>query len=153
MNNPIDKLLYPPVSFHFLVSFVGPQFNPTEIRFQSVSGLEVSMETETYREGGENRFVHTVPTRAKYSNLVCKRGLLLDSKLINWAMNSINNLEIQPTNMVVSLLNESHLPLMTWNVVNAFPIKWSISEFNGEQSGIAIETFELYYQYFTLLKV
>ena len=55
MNKVTETYLYPPVSFHFLVSFIGPQFNPTEIRFQSVSGLEVSMETETYREGGGNR--------------------------------------------------------------------------------------------------
>ena len=142
---------YPPVSFHFLVSFVDFKFG-ADVRFQSVSGLEVSMETETYREGGENRFEHVLPVRAKYSNLTLKRGLFVSSQLIDWCMDTFNNVEIKPVTLIISLLNEEHLPLMTWNVVNAFPIKWSVSELNAEQSQIAIESLELKYQYFKLIK-
>jgi phage tail-like protein len=43
-------------------------------------------------------------------------------------------------------------PLMTWNVVNAWPKKWSVSDFNAEQSSITVESLELNYSYFNLLK-
>ena len=147
-----DFFDYKPVSFHFIVGFLSFKMAP-DYHFQSVSGLNVNLETETYKEGGENRFVHTLPVRANYSNLILKRGLLTDSKVIDWCMDTFNNMEVKPVNLVVSLLNDIHVPVMTWNVVNAFPVKWSISDFDAEKSGLAIETLELKYQYFKLLKL
>ena len=149
---PIQSLKYPPPSFHFLVNFIDLQLVP-DVMFQSVSGLDVQMETEPYREGGENRFIHQLPVRSNFTNLTLKRGLFVDSKLINWCMDAFNNLEIKPINLIVSLLNENHLPVMTWNIVNAYPVKWSVSELNAERNELAIESIELNYQYFTILKV
>ena len=143
---------YKPVSFHFLVGFLDFKMAP-DFQFQSVTGLDVKLETETYREGGENRFVHTLPVRANYSNLILKRGLITNSKVIDWCMDTFNNMEVKPVNLVVSLLNDLHVPVMTWNVANAYPIKWSVSSFDAEKSQLAIETFELKYQYFKLLKI
>ena len=143
---------YTPVSFHFLVGFLDFKMAP-DFHFQSVTGLNVNLETETYREGGENRFIHTLPVRANYTNLILKRGLLTDSKVIDWCMDTFNNMEVKPVNLVVSLLNDVHVPIMSWNVVNAFPVKWSISNFDAETSQLAIETIELKYQYFKLLKL
>lgn len=149
---PIQSLNYPPTSFHFLVNFVDLKLAP-DVMFQAVSGLEVSMETEPYREGGENRFVHQLPVRSNFSKLTLKRGLFVHSQLINWCMDAFNNMEIKPVNLIVSLLNENHLPIMSWNVVNAYPVKWSMSELNAERNELAIESIELNYQYFTLLKL
>ena len=147
-----DIIDYTPVSFHFLVGFLDFKMAP-DVRFQSVSGLSVNLETETYKEGGENRFVHTLPVRAHYSNLVLKRGLFTNSKVIDWCMDTFNNMEVKPVNLVVSLLNDIHVPVMTWNVVNAYPLKWSVSDFDAEKSQLAIESIELKYQYFKLLKL
>src|SRR5690606_41130753 len=70
-------LNYPQVGFHFLVVFeLFPQL-PNDFRFQEVSGLTVSMEMETIKEGGENRFVHQLPVRSTYNALVLKRGKFL----------------------------------------------------------------------------
>lgn len=149
---PIQSLKYPPPSFHFLVQFIDFQFAP-EVMFQSVSGLEVNLETEPYKEGGENRFVHTLPVRSNYSNLTLKRGLFVHSQIINWCMDTFNDMEVKPVNLIVSLLNDMHLPLMTWNVVHAYPISWSVSDLDAEQNKLAIESIELKYQYFNLLKL
>jgi phage tail-like protein len=147
-----DFFDYKPVSFHFIVGFLSFKMAP-DFHFQSVSGLNVNLETETYKEGGENRFVHTLPVRANYSNLILKRGFITDSKVIDWCMDTFNNMDVKPVNLVVSLLNDIHVPVMTWNVVNAFPVKWSVSDFDAEKSALAIETLELKYQYFKLLKL
>jgi len=34
--------------------------------FSEVSGLEVEIDVEEYREGGKNEYVHYLPTGAKY---------------------------------------------------------------------------------------
>ena len=67
-------------------------------------------------------------------------------------MSKLNeSFEFLPIDLTVKLLNEEHDPLVTWNVVSAYPVKWSVSDFNAEQSEIAIETIELAYNYFRLV--
>ena len=151
---------YPPVSFFFEVIFQdqGLDKEPVETSFQSVTGLSVDMQTETLKEGGENRFEHILPIRTKYSPLVLKRGLVKDSKLVNWCHEALLNFDIQPMNLLVHLLHfkpadaeqasAEKEPLMSWKVINVWPKKWSLSDFNAEQNAIAIETLELNYSYF-----
>ncbi|MDI1257352.1 MAG: phage tail protein [Flavobacterium sp.] len=144
-------VLYPPTSFSFLVNGVSVT-EGIDSRFQSVSGLSSEIPTEEYSEGGENRFNHFLPGRTKYPNLVLKRGLLVSSGLITWCRNAMENFEFEPRDLIITLAGglESTAPLMVWNVVGAIPVKWEVSEFNAEESKLAIETVELKYRYFTI---
>ena len=139
---------YPPLGFHFLVEF-GNQKD--EFQFQSVSGLNVDLETEEIGEGGENRFKHKLPVRTKYPNLVLKRGLVVNSALIDWCKTAVEDFNFSPTDIIIKLLNEDNQPLITWNVVHAYPVKWAIGDFSAEESKIVIETIELSYSYFKTL--
>lgn len=130
---------YPPLSFHFLVEFTGIDSKTQDHEFQSVSGLSVDIETEEIAEGGENRFKHKFPVKTKYPNLVLKRGVLVDSNVISWCRDAIENFEFKPIDLTVKLLNEEHEPLMTWNVVHAYPVKWSVEDFNAQESKMSIE--------------
>lgn len=142
---------YPPVGFHFKVEFSDVSKSDNDTRFQSVSGLSVEFDVETYKEGGENRFEHALPGRTKYPDLVLKRGYLVkDSDVFKWCNKAFQQREFQPANIIISLLNENHEPLKTWNIVGAWPKKWSVSEFNAESNSLVIETLELRYQYFTI---
>ena len=138
---------YPPLGFHFKVEFASIK---GEFQFQSVSGLTVDLETEEFGEGGENRFRHKLPVKTKFPNLVLKRGLLVDSALIKWCREAVEDFNITPTDITISLLNEEHEPLMTWNVVHAYPVKWATADFNAEESKMVIETIELAYNYFNI---
>lgn len=143
-------MYYPPVGFHFSVRF-GISLDDNDTRFQSVSGLSVEYETETIKEGGENRFEHTLPVRTQYPDLVLKRGLLTDSAVLGWCLDAFDNRSFRPTDLQVILLNENHDPLKTWSVTWAWPRKWSVSDFNAEENSIVIETLELNYRYFKLI--
>ncbi len=144
---------YPPVGFHFKVEFQDSKgkIKINDYQFQSVSGLSVDLETEEIAEGGENRFKHKIPVRTKYPNLVLKRGLLIDSDLIEWCRQAIENFEIKPINLTVMLLDEKHQPLITWNVNHAYPVKWVVEDFNAEENKLVIESLELTYNYFETL--
>jgi len=139
---------YPPLGFHFEVKFMGME---GESQFQSVSGLSVEIETEDISEGGENRFKHKLPIRTKYPNLVLKRGLLVNSVLIKWCRSALEDFVFYPSDILISLLNEESEPLMSWNVVHAYPVKWTVVDFNAEESTIVVETIELAYNYFNIL--
>lgn len=144
---------YPFTGFHFLVVFeIFPQV-PNDFRFQDVTGLTVDVDLDTYKEGGENRFVHRLPGRNRYSDLVLKRGMTLVSGVTAWCLDSIENFNYQPTNMLISLLNSDHLPVSSWYIANAIPIKYSISDFNAEQGQIVIESMTLRYEYYKTLNL
>lgn len=143
---------YPPVGFHFQVVFQGINgVKNQDAFFQEVTGLSCELETETVRSGGGKYIDYKLPKTARYPNLVLKRGLLLDSGLIGWVTNAIENLDIQTATVLVTLLNEKHTPLQTYQCYHAWPQKWSVAEFNAQESRIVVETLELVYQYFRIL--
>lgn len=147
------SILYPPVGFHFMVAFeLFPQL-PNDFRFQEVEGLTVDVETEEYKEGGENRFVHKLPKRTKYQQLVLKRGLFTGSGIVLWCRNAIESFNFQPTNLTISLLNELSVPVASWYIVNAYPVKWSVSNLNAMENQAVIETITLNYNYFKVIRV
>jgi phage tail-like protein len=140
---------YPPVSFHFRVEVLGLS-SDNDTRFAEVGGLSLEVTTEEVAEGGENRFVQRYPVRAKYPDLVLKRGLLVKSAIFTWVRDCLEGDQVEPKNVDVTLLNENHEPLMTWHVINAFPTKWGISDFNALGNTVVIETLQFAYQYFTV---
>jgi phage tail-like protein len=143
---------YPPVGFHFKVEVLGLSPVDNDVRFTEVSGLTAELATEETAEGGENRFIQKYPSRTKYTELVLKRGLVLNSEVFNWCKSCIFDMVIQPKNVDVKLLNSDHQPLMTWHIVNAYPTKWTVSDLNASNNAVMIETLQLFYQYFTIEK-
>lgn len=139
---------YPPVGFHFRVEFDLPGAGANEARFREVSGLAMELEEETVIEGGENRFIQKLPLRARYPDLVLKRGLLVGSAVTDWCRAAIQELDINPVTVWLSLLNPSHEPLQSYTFINAWPKKWNVSDFNAESSDLVVETLELAYQYY-----
>jgi len=142
---------YPPVSFYFKVEFPQISDSSADNSFQSVGGLSVEFDVETFREGGENRFEHKLPVRSKYPDLVLKRGMLTDSKVLKWCKDAFESMVFKPTTVIVHLMNEKGTTIKTWNVVHAWPKKWSVSDFKSDDNTVVVESIELSYQYFTTI--
>lgn len=146
---------YPPWGFHYKVEFsISRERN--DVRFQTLSGLTVEYDMEEYREGGENRFVHKLPVRTKYADLVLRRGMLtgpgtLDgNSVVKWCLDAFRERVFTAADVTVLLLNDKSEQVRTWKVAHAVPKKWSVSDFNSGESSLVIETFELSYQYFSV---
>ena len=148
----------PPVGFYFSVAILGKNdkpFPPADASFQEVSGLTVTMDTETIKEGGQNRFAHTVPSRTNYDNLVLKRGLMVRrSTLASWCTETLDgglNKKIKPRTIMVSLLDanaDNEGAIMIWKFVNAYPVKWEVSALDAAKSEIVVESITFAYAYF-----
>ncbi len=147
----------PPVGFHFRVEFGFVAGVANDVLFQEVSGLGAEVTTEELVEGGENRFAHRLPMRAKYANLMLKRGLFVDSELTGWVRNAIENLEAsdehQPATVTVTMLDEENQPVgSSYNFSGAWPVKWSSSDLKSSGNELVVESLELSYQYFTMVR-
>ena len=149
----MSGLSYPLANFHFIVAFHLFPPVPYDMSFQEVSGLSVSVEAEDYAEGGENRFVHKLPNRTNYTSLQLKRGILVGSALIYWVRKAVEEFVFEPVDVNVFLLNNIHVPIAGWHIVNAYPQSWTTSDFNAQGNEVAIETLQLHYDYFKTLRV
>lgn len=141
---------YPNVGFHFTVSFEGIG-NENDTKFQQVQGLESSVEMKEFIEGGENRFKHNLPVRINYSDVTLVRGSIQDSEVTRWCLDAMEKFQFQPVNLMISMLNQNHEPLMSWYVHHAIPLKWKLADLNAEKSEVHIETLTLKIKYFNTL--
>jgi len=144
---------YPPAGFYFKIQIDGMPDSDSE--FQELTGLSMSLELQSVKEAGENRFTHQLPLPARAEPLVLKRGLLISSPLIEWCRKAIEEFTFSPKNLHVFLLdveggvNGQPKPLMAWYLVHAFPTKWEITGLNAMNSEVAVETIQINYNYFT----
>ena len=141
---------YPPPAFHFVVRVQDLPPGTHDMAFSEVGGLSLEMTSEEVPEGGENRFVQKYPVRAKYPELVLKRGLLVRSEVFDWVRACIQDFDIRPKDVDVILLDREHQPLFTWHLVKAYPTKWAVADLNASANSISVETMQLFYQYFTV---
>jgi phage tail-like protein len=109
--------------------------------FHEASGLSAEVETLSYNEGGMNEFVHKLPTRVKFPNLVLKRGLTKKDELQTWFQKS--HTQAERVGITLTMLDSELQPVRTWSFVNAFPVKWTGPTFNATQNALATEVIEI----------
>jgi len=127
---------YPIPVYRFVVTL-----GDEAIAFSEVSGLDISYETITYKDGLGKKHMPGQPSDV---NISLKRGIVRKkSQFYDW-INSISLNLIDKKDITVSLTNETgDEPLVTWTVTNAFPKKLTAPSFNGGSNEVAVESLEL----------
>lgn len=130
---------YPLPKFHFQVEWGGKS-----IAFSEVSGLDVESEIIEYRHGASRDFgKFKMPGLQKFSNITLKRGVFAaDNDYFDW-FNTVNMNKIERRDVIISLLNEEHEPVMVWKVKNAWPTKIQSTDLKADANEVAIESIEL----------
>ena len=65
-----------------------------------------------------------------------------DNEFAAW-LNTVKLNQVQRRDLVISLLNEEHQPVMTWKVHNAFPVKVEGPQLKASGNEVAIESIEV----------
>ncbi len=145
----------PPLSHRFGVFFFAGGLipNPIDVRFQKVSGLGATIDTVPVEEGGQNLYSQQLPTKIKYDNLVLERGMIMGSPLFAEFNTTFSLFKFSPSNVLVTLLSEEHLPLAGWLFMKAYPVKWSLSNLDAGASSLMIENMELAYTRFQTISL
>lgn len=145
----------PPLGFRFSVFFFigGTVINPIDFRFKKVSGIGSTISTQALNEGGQNLYSHKLPERVQYENLVLERGLAVGSLLFIEFNAAMSLFKFNPSNVLISLLDEAALPISSWLVVNAYPVKWIVSSLDADSNAVIIETMELSYQRMQTIRI
>ena len=132
----------PYLAFNFVIELEGIVVGG----FTEVSGLQVEVETQDYREGGVNEYLHKLAGPTRYpSNLVLKRGLTDAETLWNWQQEVLQG-PIGRKNGSIMLLNSAGEETWRWNFIGAYPVRWVGPELRAGTAEVAVETLELVHQ-------
>jgi phage tail-like protein len=112
-------------------------------RFRECGGIAVEVETKDYMEGGVNDFVHKLPTRIKYPNVVLKRGVTHEAALLDWFYATRNDYPGQWQELTIQLNGPGGDKIRAWAFTNAYPVKWTGPTLNAGSNQIAVETLEM----------
>jgi len=129
---------YPYLSFRFLVEIQGLVVGG----FSEVSGLQAETEVETVEEGGVNDYVHKLPKKTKYPNLVLRKGITDSDALWKWHQDVVNGKINRKWGFIILLDSEGN-EKSRWQFVEAYPVKWSGPDLKADSNAVAIESLEL----------
>lgn len=130
---------YPIPKFHFQVEWGG-----SNLAFTEVSGLDIETEVIEYRDGLSPEYNKIkMPGMRKFSNITLKRGTYKgDNQFYEWLNTTALN-TIERRDLTISLLDETHSPVIVWKIKNAFPVKFQSTDLKADGNEVAIETLEL----------
>jgi phage tail-like protein len=115
-------------------------------QFSHCSGLEMSFEMFEYAEGGNNDFVHKLPGRLHFPNLVLSRGLTNSEALLKW----FGQTRTQAVTKQITLTVKSSSEQRVFNFSDAFPVRWTGPSFDTNNVAIGTETLEIAHSGLTL---
>ena len=87
-----------------------------------------------------------MPGIKKSGNLNLKKGVFANNDIYQALISKIALNTYKRMTVVVRLLDENTEPRMTWQIKNAFPLKYTSTEMNSESSEAAIESIEFTHQ-------
>jgi phage tail-like protein len=103
--------------------------------FREVFGLQVTVQVEEIIEGGQNGFVHKLPSRMSWPNLVFRRGLTQSDALFNWMSKSSgegfagNQNKLTRSSGAVTALDAVGGRLRSWEFQSVFAVRWKGPDF------------------------
>ena len=115
---------------------------PPQGGFSECSGIELTMQPEEYREGGNNGTVLKFPSRASWTNLRLRRGIVASPDLWQWHSDFVDG-HGKRRDGVITLLDEGRRPARVWKFKRGIPLKWVGPALNASQSSVAIESLEI----------
>jgi phage tail-like protein len=118
--------------------------------FSECSGLEMSLDIEEYKEGGNNGTILRFPTRVKWTNLRLKRGLAISNDLWLWHYGFVQG-TVNRHDGIITLIDQDGSPAKAWAFKRGLPVKWAGPAFNATQGQIAFEEIEIAHEGLKLL--
>lgn len=129
---------YPHGKYRFRVEIDGLEAGG----FSEVSGFDASIDVIEYREGDMVQTPMKLPGLKKYGNITLKQGLTDSLVLYEWIITGVEG-SVDRKTITITALDEAGEAAASWQVINAWPIKYTAPDFNATSSEVAIEMLEI----------
>lgn len=151
-------------AFRFRVALTMRTNSPSDGRelcaagFQECSGLEIETDVQEYLEGGSNDAVVKRIGRAKYPNIVLKRGMLyskdgqLTRDLWAWIQSIVSGTRpVVRCDGVIDVMSVGDTVVASWGFSRGLPARLRGPELNAKTGEIAIEELHIAHEGLRLL--
>ncbi len=132
---------YPHGKFRFKVEIDGL----TAGGFSEVSGFDATIDVIEYREGDQVQTPLKLPGLKKYGNITLKQGLMDSDVLYTWTASGFEG-DVERKTITVTLMDITGQDAASWQVINAWPTKYTAPDFNATSSEVAVETLEIVHE-------
>lgn len=129
---------YPHGKFNYKVEIDGPEAGG----FSEVTGFDASIDVIEYREGDMTQTPLKIPGLKKYGNITLKQGLVDSMVLYEWMTAGLEG-DVERKTLTITLLDIAGSPAASWQIINAWPVKYTAPDFNATSSEVAIESLEI----------
>lgn len=127
-------------SFRFKVEIDGIKI----ASFAEATIPDSTTESVDYREGMDLPYPRKLSGPTKYGNLTLKKGLTDSMDLYEWRKQvEVSGASKARKSISVVLVDEEGNDKSRWDIMEAWPIKYSPSGFDAKGNAVMIETFEL----------
>ncbi|MBS9426693.1 phage tail protein [Photorhabdus akhurstii] len=143
----MNNLYTPAVSHRFIASFLFNNIpSPLDIAFQRISGLSRELQTTQHSQGGENARNTWLAEKIQHGSLMLERGVMTVTPLTRVFDRVLRGEKAVYADVVIMLLNENSLPVASWTLSNALPVRWSTGDFDANSNTVLVNSLELRYQ-------
>lgn len=125
-------------NFRFRVEVEGLQ----QAGFSEVSGFDASIDVIEYREGDMTTTPRKLPGLTKYSNITLKWGVTDSMEMYEWLQECVEGTITRKTVTIIAIDEEGE-DVATWQVMEAWPVKYTAPDFNATGSEVGIELLEM----------
>lgn len=125
-------------NFRFRLEIDGIQ----QAGFSEASGFDVSTDPIDYREGNEPTHVRKLPGLTKFGNVTLKWGITDSMELVNWRQQIVDG-DVQRKHVAIVVVDEGGNDKARFEIVEAWPCKYTPVTLNAKGNEVAIETLEL----------
>ena len=129
---------YPHGKFRYKVEIDGLEAGG----FSEASGFDASIDVIEYREGDMVQTPLKVPGLKKYGNITLKQGVADSMVMYEWMTAGVEG-EVERKTITITILDDTETAAASWQVINAWPAKYTAPDFNATSSEIAIESVEI----------
>jgi len=147
MAGEVQDNVWPLPKFYFSVQ----PGDDSSVNFQEVDGLQSETQPIEYRHGNSPIFYPIkMPGLGKVGNVTLRKGIFVnDGRFWAW-YNEIKMNTIARRTVVISLLDETGTPKMTWTLNNAWPTKLTGTDLKSEGNEVAVESLEVAFETLTV---
>lgn len=110
--------------------------------FSEASGFDASIDVIEYREGDMVQTPMKLPGLKKYGNITLKQGVADSMVMYEWMIAGVEG-EVERKTITITILDETETATSSWQVINAWPAKYTAPDFNALTSEVAIESIEI----------
>jgi len=142
---------YPYKSYRFKVEIGGVMV----AGFNEVSGFDATFDVVEYREGdAADNTPRKQPGLVKYSNITFKRGVIDAVEFFTW-IDEIDKGQItqERKTVTVQLFNDEDTVVAAWQILRAWPCKYTGPELKGLSSEVAMESIEFAHEGLVRLEI